>query len=61
MSLLNPQGINGPTQPNPYQQPDYRNPVVTTQVASSPVGSDEMNLSQPIQKYVQPGIGNFGF
>jgi hypothetical protein len=55
----------GPTQPSPYVQPDYRNPSVNANVASYPSGADEMGLSQPITRYVQPGIngpnGTFPF
>lgn len=59
---LNPMGVNGPTQPPPVQQPDYRIPTVAAAVASSPVGSDEMTLNYVNEpaKYIQPGIAPAG-
>jgi hypothetical protein len=48
---LNP----GPTSPAPVQQPDYRVPTVSSNVASYPVGANVLNLTWPIPAYVQPG------
>jgi hypothetical protein len=53
---LNPMNISGPTQPAPYQQPNTANPAANNAVASYSVGADELGLTQPITRYVQPGI-----
>jgi hypothetical protein len=56
MSIFN--NLNaGPTQPAPYQQPDYRIPSASMLPATFPVGANIMNISQPVAAYVQPGSG----
>jgi len=58
MSLnLNPLGLNSYA-PSNYVQPDYRTPSLISAVAS-PVGADELSLSNPIPTYVQPGTSFF--
>ena len=58
-----PQNITGPTQSPPVQQNDYRVPAGNTVV--TPCAWDVLGLSQPLQKYQQPGInfpsGSFPF
>jgi hypothetical protein len=45
---------NGPTQPPPYQQPDYRVPSVNSAVGSYPVGGNPLNITAPVVSYTQP-------
>ncbi len=54
MSIFNP--LNpGPTQPNPYQQPNTSAPPANANVASYPTGANSLSLTFPIPAYVQPG------
>jgi hypothetical protein len=57
MSLQNPMGITGPTSPAPYIQPDYRVPSSSMQPAAFPVGSNVLNIAEPVAAYSQPGVG----
>jgi hypothetical protein len=54
MPLLDPMGITGPTSPAPYQQPNTAAPVVSSAVASYPVGTNVLNIAEPLTPYVQP-------
>jgi hypothetical protein len=51
----NPMGI-GAVWPGNFQQPGTATPTVSSAVASYSVGSNVMNISQPIPRYVDPGL-----
>lgn len=55
MSIFNPLNA-GPTQPTPYQQPSTSAPASNSAVASYAVGANVLNISEPVAKYLQPGV-----
>ena len=55
MLNLNPMNIGPTWQGNP-QQPGTVAPVANPAVASYSIGSNVLNVSQPVPRYVDPGI-----
>jgi len=55
MANLNPMGISASWQGN-FQQPGTVAPAANSAVASYTVGSNMLNLTWPIARYVDPGI-----
>ncbi len=56
MPLLNPMGITSGVWQGNAQQSDYRNPSVSSAVASYPVGANMQLLTWPILAYTQPNF-----
>ena len=55
MMNLNPMNIGSTWQGN-FQQPGTAAPAANPAVASYSVGTNMLNISQPIPRYVDPGI-----
>jgi hypothetical protein len=55
---LNPMNLNSGVWAGNYQQPATAAPTVSSAVASYPVGSNVMNISAPLPRYIEPGISS---
>jgi hypothetical protein len=53
---LNPMGITSGVWAGNAQQADYRVPVVSSAVASYPIGTNMQGVTWPIPAYVQPNF-----
>jgi len=56
-TLGNPMDLSNPNSQGNYQQPNTANPKDQSAlgVATYPVGRDELNLTQPLPPFTQPG------
>jgi hypothetical protein len=56
---LNPMGINGPTSPAPYQQPNAANPTPNPSVGvrpHQPGTANPLGLVWPLPRYLETGL-----
>ncbi len=51
----NPMGLTSGVWQGNYIQPNTATPTVSSAVASSPVGANMLNISEPVAKYTQEG------